>query len=83
MWLVVGNGGVAAESGPGPGSLSLESGDLSIRGLTSSAHWFTTVTVEKSGGWSGLVLSSPDRPAIAVCKDASPEIRLCSPAGAS
>ncbi|MDG1957951.1 MAG: metallophosphoesterase [Candidatus Binatia bacterium] len=81
--LVVGNGGVAAESGPGPGSLSLESGDLSIRGLTSSAHWFTTVTVEKSGGWSGLVLSSPDRPAIAVCKDASPEIRLCSPAGAS
>jgi len=81
--LVVGNGGVAAESGPGPGPLALESGELSIRGLTSSAHWFTTVKVERSGGWSGTVLSGPERPAIAVCKEPDPGVRLCHPAEAS
>lgn len=78
--LVVGNGGVAAEAGPGPGLFDLRAGELSIRGLTSSAHWFTTVTVEPGGGWSGAVLSGPSRPPIAICKEPGPEIQICSPA---
>lgn len=79
--LVVGNGGVAAESGPGPGLFEIRSGDLSIAGLTSSAHWFTTVTVEPEGGWSGVVLTTPERPAIAFCREPGSGIRPCSPAG--
>lgn len=79
--LVVGNGGVAAEAGPGPGLFEVESGDLSIRGMTSSAHWFTTVTVERAGGWSGTVLSGPSRPPIGFCKNPGAGIQPCSPAG--
>lgn len=81
--LVVGNGGVAAEAGPGPGLFEYESGELVIRGINSSAHWFTTVTVERGGGWSGAVLSGPSRPAIAICKEPGPGIQVCNPAGDS